>query len=100
MVRAGHPLAGCPLETIVSGLSEFALVLPTRETSIRQQADSLLLQNGVRLPSSCVETLSTAWARSYVQMSDAVWIAPEDAVLAVVIGYFCYLVLNGSGGRK
>lgn len=82
VVRAGHPLVGSPMEAVVSGVSEFALVLPTRETSIRQQADSLLLQNGVRLPSTCVETLSTALARSYVQMSDAVWIAPEDAVLA------------------
>lgn len=82
VVRVGHPLVGSPMETIVSSMAEFALVLPTRETSIRQQADSLLLQHGVRIPPTCVETLSTALARSYVQITDAVWVAPEDAILA------------------
>lgn len=82
VVRIDHPLAGSPMETIVSRISEFALVLPMRGTSIRQQADSLLLQHNVRIPPTCVETLSTALARSYVQMSDAIWIAPEDAILA------------------
>ena len=80
VVRPGHPLVGSPIGTTVGRLSEFALVLPTRETSIRQQADSLLLQHGIRISSTCLETLSTALARSYVQISDSVWIAPEDAV--------------------
>ena len=55
------------------------MVLPLAGTSIRRSADSLFMQLGIGAPPR-PETLSVALSRRYVLDSDAVWVAPLDAV--------------------
>ena len=76
VVRAGHPL----LDEGVAQLGNYPVVLPLAGTTIRRYADSLFVQCGVTPPRQRLETLSPALSRRYVQRSDAVWVAPLDAV--------------------
>lgn len=79
VVRPGHPLLGAALSDLTR-LADYPLVLPLPETVIRRHVDSFFVQWGVELPQARVETLSTALSHSYVFGSDAIWIAPADAV--------------------
>jgi len=55
-------------------------VLPLAGTTIRKHADSLFVQCAIQPPQQRVETLSPTLSRRYVQTSDAIWVAPRDAV--------------------
>lgn len=80
VVRPGHPLlARQPVERALVG--RYPLVLPPSGTTIRQHADSLFVQAGMQMPAQRLETLSLALSRRYLLGSDAVWVAPRDAVL-------------------
>ncbi len=79
VVRTGHPLLAVPLKP--ERLADFPLVLPLAGTTIRKFADSLFVQCGVQPPRQRLETLSLTLSRRYVERSDAIWIAPLDAVL-------------------
>ncbi|PZR27024.1 MAG: pca operon transcription factor PcaQ, partial [Ectopseudomonas oleovorans] len=61
-------------------LGDYPLVLPTTGTTIRKHADSLFVQCGVTPSRQRLETLSPALSRRYVLCSDALWVAPQDAV--------------------
>lgn len=80
VVAPGHPLQDCSSDLLPGRLADFPMVLPLPGTTIRQHADSLLLQTGARLPIRCLETLSNTLARRYALTAQAVWIAPHDAV--------------------
>lgn len=82
VVRAGHPLLGRPLDA--AELEEYPLVLPTAGTTIRKRVDSLFVEHGLRQSSRRLETLSLSLSRRYVDDSDAVWMAPLDAVRAAL----------------
>lgn len=75
VVRPGHLLKDNP-----SRLPEFPLVLPQSGTTIRRHADSLFIQLGISPAPRRLETLSVSLCRRYVRVSDAVWVAPLDAV--------------------
>ncbi|MER2299333.1 MULTISPECIES: pca operon transcription factor PcaQ [Pseudomonas] len=80
VVRPGHPLlASTPVER--QRVGQFALVLPPPGTTIRKHADSLFVQCGIQMPTQRLETLSLALSRRYLLGSDALWVAPRDAVL-------------------
>jgi LysR family pca operon transcriptional activator len=78
VVREGHPLLTTGEGSLT--LEDFPVVLPLAGTTIRQFADSLFVQHGIEPPRQRLETLSLTLSRRYVQCSDAVWIAPYDAV--------------------
>ncbi|CDF83715.1 pca operon transcription factor PcaQ [Pseudomonas knackmussii B13] len=82
VVRAGHPLLDKPFDT--AALEDFPMVLPTAGTTIRKRIDSLFVEHGLRLPQRRLETLSLSLSRRYVDDSDAVWVAPTDAVRAAL----------------
>ncbi|MBU1329768.1 MAG: pca operon transcription factor PcaQ [Gammaproteobacteria bacterium] len=78
VVRAGHPLLdGVALR---ERLQAYPLVVPLAGTTIRKYADALFVQCGISPPRQRLETLSITLSRRYVQSSDALWIAPLDAV--------------------
>jgi len=79
VVRPGHPLLALG-DGGLSRLGDYPAVLPLAGTTIRRYADSLFVQCGVPQPRQRLETLSPALSRRYVQQSDAVWVAPLDAV--------------------
>ncbi|SFT88604.1 pca operon transcription factor PcaQ [Pseudomonas marincola] len=79
VVSPGHPLLQVNLDDR-SRLGEYPVVLPLAGTTIRRFADSLYVQCGIGLPQQRLETLSIALSRRYVQSSEAVWVAPQDAV--------------------
>lgn len=83
VVRGGHPLAG---ETQLEPrqLMRFPWVLPPPQTTLRQQVDSFFVRHGLELPARQLETLSLPLSRHYVQVSDAVWVAPEEAAREAV----------------
>ena len=78
VVRSGHPLLADPLAR--KNLEGYPLVLPLAGTTIRQFADSLFVQHGISPPRQRLETLSLTLSRRYVQCSQAIWVAPLDAV--------------------
>ncbi|MBB3104633.1 pca operon transcription factor PcaQ [Azomonas macrocytogenes] len=76
VVRAGHVL----LTGELNRLGDFPVVLPLAGSALRRCADNILVQLGISLPLRRLETLSIALSRHYVFQSDAVWVAPLDAV--------------------
>ncbi len=78
VARPGHPLASGLLDREAVG--RYPLVLPLAGTSIRKHADSLFVQCGIAQSPQRLETLSLALGRRYTLSSDALWIAPLDAV--------------------
>jgi LysR family pca operon transcriptional activator len=78
VVRAGHPLL--TESDLCARVGDFPLVLPLAGTTIRKFADSLFVQHAITPSRQRLETLSLTLSRRYVQCSDAVWIAPFDAV--------------------
>jgi len=76
IVNASHEL----LSGSLHALDDYPVILPLPDTTIRRHADSLFVQLGLSLPKRRLETLSVALCRSYVLNSNAVWIAPRDAV--------------------
>jgi LysR family pca operon transcriptional activator len=78
VVRNGHPLLTDPLAH--KNLEDYPLVLPLAGTTIRKFADSLFVQLGISPPRQRLETLSLTLSRRYVQCSQAIWVAPSDAV--------------------
>ena len=92
VVRPAHPLLQADLQDR-SQLGDYPVVLPLAGTTIRRYADSLYVQCGIVMPQQRLETLSVALSRRYVQSSDAVWIAPQDAVRQDLVRRFGDYVL-------
>ncbi|WP_416138951.1 pca operon transcription factor PcaQ [Halomonas sp. HK25] len=93
MVRAGHPLAGVsPL--LPESLGAYSWVLPPPQTTLRQQVDSFCLRHSLVLPPGLLETLSLPLSPGYTLGSDAIWVAPAEAVgESVAAGELCELSL-------
>jgi pca operon transcription factor PcaQ len=78
-VRPGHPLLGRRRLRLAQVL-DYPLAVFSRGTIPRQNTESYLSSQGLRLPHNCVETLSVSVARLLTQGSDTVWFAPSGAV--------------------
>ncbi|AIS16936.1 pca operon transcription factor PcaQ [Pseudomonas rhizosphaerae] len=79
VVRPGHPLLEArPLNAEQVGACPW--VLPLAGTTIRKHADSLFVQCAITPSAQRLETLSPTLSRRYVASSDAIWVAPRDAV--------------------
>lgn len=78
VVRNGHPLLSDPQGH--KSLEDYPLVLPLAGTTIRKFADSLFVQHDISPPRQRLETLSLTLSRRYVECSEAIWVAPFDAV--------------------
>lgn len=100
VARAGHPLAGMsPLPP--EALSAYPWVLPPPRTTLRQQVDSFCVRHSLILPARRLETLSLPLSRGYTLGSDAIWVAPEEAVDGSVAAgelYELALPLEQQGG--
>ncbi|AIR91040.1 pca operon transcription factor PcaQ [Pseudomonas cremoricolorata] len=99
VVRAAHPLLDEPFDP--SALARYPLVLPIAGTTIRKRIDSLFIEQGLHLPQRRLETLSLSLGRRYVDDSDALWVAPIDAVrMALASGELVELApqLREAGG--
>ena len=97
VVRNGHPLLADPLAP--KNLEDYPLVLPLAGTTIRKFADSLFVQHGIKPPRQRLETLSLTLSRRYVQCSQAIWVAPLDAVRQDLIrGELVELGIREPGG--
>mgnify|MGYP001945390958 FL=1 len=100
VVRAGHPLLG-DLSAALAQLNHYPWVLPLAGTTIRQHADSLFVQWGITPSTQRIETLSVVLSRRYTLESQAIWLAPQDAVERdLSSGVLCELSaeLRESGG--
>lgn len=79
VVHAGHPLAG--VDPLAPGTLEgFPWVVPPPRTTLRQQVDSFCVRHSLALPARRLETLSLPLSRGYTLGSEAIWVAPEEAV--------------------
>lgn len=80
VARRDHPLAGA---TAVTGaeLTQYAWALPPPQTALRQQVDSFCVRHAISPPSVLLETLSLPVSHRYTLESDALWIAPREAVV-------------------
>jgi LysR family pca operon transcriptional activator len=99
VVRPGHPLAAVePLE--LRALDGLQLLLPPRQAIIRPAVDALLIAGGLDHSGAEIETVSNSLGRSYVLMSDAVWIISSGVVAAdVAAGQLLRLPLDTSASK-
>ncbi|GHE22226.1 pca operon transcription factor PcaQ [Halomonas urumqiensis] len=79
VVRDGHPLAGV-VPLAAERLQEFPWVLPPPQTTLRQQVDSFCVRHAITLPARQLETLSLPLSQQFTAHSEAIWVAPEEAV--------------------
>ncbi len=94
VVRPGHPLLAT-VRIEPEWVGGYPLVLPLAGTTIRKHADSLFVQCAIEPSPQRLETLSPTLSRRYVQSSDAIWVAPRDAVLLDIgRGELCELELG------
>ncbi|RPH30690.1 pca operon transcription factor PcaQ [Buttiauxella warmboldiae] len=78
VVRPGHPLLH---ENItLSRVMEWPVVVSPKGTIPRQNAESLLISQGCKMPATCVETLSASLSRQLTVDYDYVWFVPSGAV--------------------
>lgn len=78
VVRAGHPLLSGG--SVYEGLGRFPVLMPTRGSIIRPVVEQFLIANGVASLPTQVETVSDAFGRAFVRMSDAIWIISSGVV--------------------
>lgn len=78
-VRAGHPLLAAGTD-IFGGLRDFPVLMPTRNSVIRPVVEQFLIAHGVTPPPVQIETVSDAFGRAFLRMSDAIWIISEGVV--------------------
>jgi len=80
-VRKGHPL-GSRRSVSVSDLSDYNVVLPIRNTIIRQEIDQYLASKGIMRFPNLIETISFEFGRAYMQISDAIVLMPRGAMIS------------------
>ena len=78
VVRPGHPLLQ---ETVtLSRVMEWPVVVSPKGTVPRQNAETLLQNQGCKMPAGCIETLSASLSRQLTVDFDYVWFVPSGAV--------------------
>jgi LysR family transcriptional regulator, pca operon transcriptional activator len=81
VVRPDHPLLKrTPFD--VAQIAEFPVLFPTDESIIRPTVERFLIASGVGPLEDRIETVSPTFGRSYVRISDAVWIISRGVVNA------------------
>ncbi|SHG53195.1 LysR family transcriptional regulator, pca operon transcriptional activator [Kaistia soli DSM 19436] len=97
IVRPGHPLLGGPGFDI-GAISGFQMLMPPPGSIIRPIVDRFLVAHAVGpLVAGEIETVSDAFARSYVRASDAVWIISKGVVIEdVTHGFLAMLPADTS----
>jgi len=99
VVRAGHPLLS-PDASLFDRLQDFPLLMPTRNSVIRPVVEQFLIAHGVPVPATQIETVSDAFGRAYLRMSDAVWIISEGVVVGdITDGVLAALPLDTADTR-
>lgn len=78
-VRANHPLLKLKRFTLAA-IASYQMLMPPPGSVIRPSVDRLLTAHGVGEISDAIETVSNAFGRRYVRMTDAVWIISEGVV--------------------
>jgi LysR family pca operon transcriptional activator len=81
VVRAGHPLLK-ENAAVFERLHEFPVLTPTRNSVIGPVVDQFLLAHGVAPLPTQIETVSDAFGRAFLRISDAIWIISEGVVAA------------------
>jgi LysR family transcriptional regulator, pca operon transcriptional activator len=56
------------------------MLVPTSDSIIRPSVDRLLIAHGVTNLRDEIETVSTAFGRSFIRQTDAIWIISEGVV--------------------
>ena len=83
MVAApGHPLLTRAVPPTLEDLGEFVLIVPVQGTPVRDTADAFLYARGTQPPPRLVEATDTSFIIGLLRSIDAVWFAPEGAVLS------------------
>jgi LysR family pca operon transcriptional activator len=80
VARHEHPLAHVTPVT-ADQLVAYPWALPPPQTTLRQQVDSFCVRHAITLPPRLLETLSLPVSYRYTLESDALWIAPREAVV-------------------
>ncbi|MDQ0395751.1 pca operon transcription factor PcaQ [Labrys monachus] len=81
IVRPGHPLLATP-SFDMGAIGGFQMLMPPPGSIIRPIVDRFLVANAIGpLRGGEIETVSDAFARSYVRATDAVWIISQGVVI-------------------
>ncbi len=99
VVRPGHPLLD-PEADVFAGLSAYPMLMPTLNSVIRPIVEQFLIAQSASVSPTPIETVSDSFGRSYVRMSDAVWIISEGVVaLDIDAGALAALPLDTADTR-
>ncbi|MCM2131527.1 pca operon transcription factor PcaQ [Larsenimonas rhizosphaerae] len=81
VVRPGHPLVGmAEAELTATVLNDFPWVVPPVGTTLRERVEQFWVEQGAAPARIMLETLSLPLSRRYCLDSDALWLAPLDAI--------------------
>ena len=100
VVRGDHPLAHVAAPE-VSDLIAYPWVLPPPKTTLRPRVDAFWVRHGVASPQQRLETLSLPISYRYTMVTDAIWVAPRDAVRTDLVNGTLYalpVALETEGG--
>lgn len=79
VVRPGHPLLQEPLFDLAA-IARFQLLLPPPGSVISSTVERYLIAHAIEPDAGVIETVSDAFARNYLLLSDAVWFISEGVV--------------------
>jgi LysR family pca operon transcriptional activator len=79
VTRTGHPLLDARANAF-ERLGAYPVLMPTRNSVIRPIVEQFMIAHGIPAPPVQIETVSDAFGRAYLRMSDAVWIISEGVV--------------------
>jgi LysR family transcriptional regulator, pca operon transcriptional activator len=77
--RAGHPL-GLEKRVPLQAITAYTVLLPEPGSIIRPMVDTQLHSRGVGQIADVIETTSPTFGRSYLRISDAIWIISRGVV--------------------
>lgn len=96
VARQNHPLLslhpfGLP------AILHYPVLMPPPDAVIRPEVDRFFITHGIGTPHDQVESVSTAFGRSFTRSSDAIWIISEGVVAEdVAAGQLALLPLDTS----
>lgn len=64
----------------IESITEYIVILPLRNTIIRAVAEQFFISQGISDIPKSIETVSTAFGKSFVKQSNAIWIVPYGVV--------------------
>lgn len=80
IARRGHPLFALKGSARLRAVTDYPFLFPPPNTRVRPVVEQALVNLGINLPHTLIETLSNTFGRSFLPTSDAIWMISYGVV--------------------